>query len=95
MSTFLIPELQRVVCAAIMDQNGLIICSPRHYDHRCHKTIAAMPAFVNDGNVIQGFVDQWGNFLDREEAKIVAERVGQPLIETSYKGRKLFSENLY
>jgi hypothetical protein len=43
----------------------------------------------------QGFVDQIGTFMTREEAWIVAENAGQILYRVGGDGTKLFSENLY
>jgi hypothetical protein len=41
----------------------------------------------------QGFIDQWGQWLSREEAKEVAVTNGQSLIGEDWGG--LYSENLY
>lgn len=43
----------------------------------------------------QGFVDQRGVFLTREEAWIVAEAAGQIIRRVDGDGIELFSENLY
>jgi hypothetical protein len=43
----------------------------------------------------QGFVDQWGVFMTREEAWKVAEAAGQIRFRCGGDGEKLFSENLY
>ena len=44
---------------------------------------------------VQGFIDQRGNFLTREEAWIVAEASGQIIRRVGGDGKKLYSENLY
>ena len=51
---------------------------------------------VLGGRVRQGFVDQWGNFLNREVAWMIAEKQGQ-IRHTGpgFKGPELYSENLY
>lgn len=85
-----------VVCAAHRYEDGLIICSPRHYDsvfHACRK--AAGRSGATHGHPEQGFVDQRGNFLTREEARAIA--VGREQIRRRCGGdeKRLFSENLY
>lgn len=41
-----------------------------------------------------GFVDQWGVFMSRQEARVVAEEAGQILRQVAPTG-KLYSENIY
>lgn len=86
-----------VVCAAIRNKDGLIICSPRHFDQT-----AAAQVFVKkslwlglDFAPEQGFVDQYGIFLSREEAFIVAEAADQIKYRCGGDEGVLFSENLY
>jgi hypothetical protein len=76
-----------VVCAALRDRNGTIICGPRHWDSICRGT-------SHDGWE-QGFVDQRGVFLNREEAWLVAEGANQIIRRVGGDGERLFSENLY
>lgn len=78
---------RRVVCAALRDLNGTIICGPRHWDSLCRGT-------SKDGWE-QGFVDQRGVFLTREEAWQVAFNAGQIIRRVGGDGKRLFSENLY
>lgn len=81
---------RRIVCAAIRDGHGSIICGPRHWDKICRST--------KHDAWEQGFVDQRGEFLTREEAWKVAEAAGQILRRVggdSINGGRLFSENLY
>ena len=49
-----------------------------------------------EGKIEQGFIDQCGNFLTREEAWKVAEAADQ-IIRTGpgFSGPMLYSENLY
>ena len=42
----------------------------------------------------QGFVDQWGNFMSREEAALIIRTHGRFLRDDEF-GDKLYSENLY
>ena len=41
-----------------------------------------------------GFIDQWGNYLNRKDAWVIADKQGQIIKEVSSKGT-LYSENLY
>lgn len=81
-----IPGEPRVVCAALR-RGETIVCGPRHWDQLCRGT-------SKDGWE-QGFVDQRGNFLTREEAWKVAERNGQIIRRCGGDGERLYSENLY
>lgn len=86
---------QRVVCAAIRHADGRIIAGPRHFDSIMHGQIQACGpanAFLNADQV---FLDQWGNFLTRDEAWEVAMAAGQILKRVGGDNGKLFSENLY
>lgn len=82
----------------------LVLCGPRHWDLTMRIVGEMIPKFVfNRTSTTQGFVDQFGNFLTREEAWIIAKendqikyRVGGD--EVTKDGKtfgKLFSENLY
>lgn len=90
------PERRVVVCAACR-HGDLILMSPRHWDIPMH----ALAAHIKGGDKIplkmeQGFVDNWGNFLTREEAYVVAEARGQIKYPEHGNGSgKLFSEMLY
>lgn len=78
---------RRVVCAALRDSHGTIICGPRHWDSICRGT--------SKGGWEQGFVDQRGAFLTREEAWKVAFDAGQILRRVGGDEGHLYSENLY
>lgn len=100
MSKLLI-EGRFVVCAACR-YGEMIICGARHYDMVMHGVLAQLKedrlfAFEEVGKVEQGFIDQRGVFMDREEAFLVAEAAGQLNVrreKTPGKGT-LFSEDLY
>lgn len=93
-----IPQ-RRVVCAALRDEElDLNICSPRHFDMTMHYIICSMEpdirAQIRSGK--QGFVDQWGIFMSREEAFEVATAAGQIIKKTGNPNSKqLFSEDIY
>lgn len=88
---------QRVVAAAIRNHFGDIIVSARHYDNRMHAQVEASTKQwdITKGPVAQGFIDQFGMFLTREEAWVIAERNGQIIRRVGGDGVRLYSENLY
>lgn len=79
--------VRRVVCAALKDSNGTVICGPRHWDKLCRGT--------GHAGWEQGFVDQQGEFLTREEAWVIATAAGQIIRRVGNDNGRLFSENLY
>lgn len=88
----------RIVCAACLFSEGLVL-GARHWDTRMHdaaKALFGSERYAKQEDV-QGFIDQFGNFLDRQEAWVVAEREGQirnPNVAGGAKGT-LYSEHLY
>jgi len=93
-----------VVCAAVkyvhFSVTDIIIASPRHFDSIMEKQISLMnsdiqPEFKSDGE--QGFLDQFGVFMNRGEALLVASAANQ--INTrrpkTNPVNQLFSEDLY
>lgn len=89
----------RIVCAAIQNADGVVICSPRHYDETMHKIIeqideCLMSSFYDSSTVIQGFVDQFGNFYNRRDAYKIAKENNQIIRDHHIVG-ELFSEHLY
>lgn len=87
-----------IVCAALrlrgVDFCHLII-GPRHYDPVMRAQIEAGGNKAGWRMAEQGFIDQFGNFLTREEAYIVAKKNGQIKYRCGGDDEKLFSENLY
>jgi len=85
-----------VVCAAI-NYNGLIICGARHHDKVMNTVIRALPD-LDKTTRIQGFIDQFGIFMDRKEAMQVAIDGGQHIDMERNGGSRddvLYSEGLY
>ena len=85
-----------VVCAALKSPNGLIL-GPRHYDEIMVKQYHVLKWNWNDKDIEQGFVDQYGVFMDRLEAFEVATKSEQI---NRYRDKTrpltlLFSEDLY
>ena len=92
---------QFVVCAANRHKElGLIICGARHWDDIMCAVADALElrGIGRGGEWEQGFIDQKGNFLTRDEAGTIVVKNNQPLHGdcVSYLAPKhLFSEHLY
>ena len=87
---------RRVVCAAQRHrESGLIICGARHFDPVMRKLIDAFDDWDGWNNSEGGFIDQYCEFLTREEALEIAERNGQILHDIECCKGYLFSEHLY
>lgn len=84
---------RRIVCAAMMKE-GRIVTGARHYDLLMKSQMDAAEGIDWWLGCKQGFVDQFGDFLNREEAWVVAKEQNQIIREVSTPGR-LYSENLY
>lgn len=93
---------RRIVCAAIRAFDGELLLGIRHYSMDMHKQIERR----SDGDKFkrrldsdQGFVDQWGVFISREEAYQIAEQTGQLVYPDAcgdgLEGKRLYSEGLY
>ena len=93
---------RHIVCAAIRAENGDVLLGIRHYSLDMVSNIRSLP----DGNKFshrhsddQGFVDQFGKYLTRSEAYVVALNAGQILYPNACceeDGKMcLFSEGLY
>lgn len=82
-----------VVCAANrLKFTGEMAIGPRHYD----ETMRGNMHGSDWGDPVeQGFIDQWGKFMTREEAHAVATAAGQIRFRCGGDDGKLFSENLY
>lgn len=90
---------QRVVCAANR-YGDLIVCGARHHDKIMNKQIAILKALgreMKPTKGYQGFIDQYGVFMSREEALIIAKESGQPFDQerNSGNGKVLYSEGIY
>ena len=94
----------RIVCAANYCMNtGYTFLGIRHYDVNMQNTVEMYKKAYNwqsvcEGEVIQGFADQFGKFYDRQEAWKIAEQNGQIIRRVggdTANGGTLYSENLY
>jgi len=89
---------RRIVCAAINYKNTIVL-GIRHHDSFMNEEIKRLKfLFANEWDrtcEVQGFVDQWGNFMNREDARIVASATNQIIKRCGGDTNQLFSENLY
>lgn len=103
-------QIEKIMCAAIWikDENvqytyyptninyGLIVCGYRH--HNCIEHISNLydkKRLVQYG-MIQGFLTNNNRFVDRKEARIIAENANQLIeAETTSTGNQLFSEDVW
>jgi len=97
-----------VVCAAIINNAGVIVCGPNH-GHCLNATVKyGIDSLPDSEHWECGFVDQENKFMTRAEAWTVADKAGQirrPTgLEEDYAKQRpsgigdsglLFSENLY
>lgn len=88
---------RRVVCAANRHRmTGLVVAGARHMDKVMRAQMqAAYPRIRWKGHSESGFIDQFGDFMTREEAWEVASARGQIIRRCGGDGEDLYSENLY
>lgn len=97
---------ERVICSAVRLPNGMVFRGHRHGD--CLRTAAAFVEWnggVDPGEhhwesvangVDQGFVTSTGRYVDREEGRAIQDAAGiESVADGGYRGRLLFSEDLY
>jgi len=87
-------SVQRTVVCAACIVDGVILCGARHWDNIMRGQAKAMGLKPGSSDKGQGFIDQYGQFMDREEGKVVALASGQKLRNPNV-GKKLYSEDLY
>lgn len=83
---------QRIVCAANRNMiTQSIVIGIRHWDGLMRQQICDR----DYSDYEQGFIDNRGGFLTREEAFVVAEREGQIIRRVGGDEGVLYSENIY
>lgn len=82
-----------IVCAAVQFEDGLIVAGARHFDPVMRSVIGRLGLTGSFGPK-QGFIDQRGNFLTRQEAMVIARKNGQ-LLDHVGPSNTLFSESIY
>jgi hypothetical protein len=75
--------------------DSTIICGVRHFDAGMRMVINSLYNAQTVKVIGQGFVDNKGNYLTREEALVIAKEQGQIIRRCGGDERELFSENLY
>lgn len=85
---------QYIVCAAHKKENR-IITGARHYDSIICQQIELTEGYDWWAGAEQGFIDQNGNFLTREDALKIAMENNQIRRRCGGDDGQLFSENLY
>lgn len=90
--------MRRVVCAAIRAEDGEVLLGIRHYSedmarqmHERHDGVK----FMHRVGVDQGFVDQCGVYMTRQEAYDIASQNGQIINPGIAVAGELYSECLY
>lgn len=83
---------RRVVCAA-MYKDGRLITGARHFDKVMRHQMENSEGLAWWKGCKQGFIDQFGDFMTRQEAYLVAKDQNQ--IFRGGAENYLFSENLY
>lgn len=96
-----------MVCAAIRANDGELLLGIRHYSADMHRQISQRSdgaKFVNRLDDDQGFIDQHGKFLSRQEAYELAfvngqilhrEACGRRFVDDGEPVGVLYSEALY
>jgi len=95
---------RKIVCAALKSvefSGSIIVCGIRHFDRIMVSQIKILKAYnsvsgIDDVTWAQGFVDNYGVFVDRQKALAIAIKAGQ-IVDYQYSKQtgELFSESLY
>ena len=89
------PGKRRVVCAANKFPDGTIILGARHWDPLMRATFKKLYIDRHEAGLEQqGFIDQYQNFMTREEAWVVAMEAGQIIRRVGGDDDCLYSENI-
>lgn len=90
---------RRIVAAANRHDNGAIVVSARHFDTLMHAQISARREPRESWRTSQqGFIDQFGEFHDRQTAwqlALAAQQIRRRCGGDDAHGGTLYSENLY
>lgn len=90
-----------IVCAACRLPNGLIVCGARHWDMTMRNIMDSIVKGWDEKDIReayqkadQGFIDQFGIFYNRVDARKIAEKNKQ-LIDRASDSTLLCSEDIY
>lgn len=91
------PNPPHIVCAANRAGDGVIYCGSRHFSNAMVAQMEAAGLTREQTSAsVQGFIDQYDRFWDREQALRIMRHTGQPIRhEDEWSRSELFSENLY
>jgi hypothetical protein len=88
--------IPRIIVCAANRIDGLIICGARHHDSIMNAVYKKLKlnSIANYKKEEQGFIDQYGQFVTREDAAFIVKANKQHLRDDKIVDW-LFSENLY
>lgn len=87
--------MTKIAAAAIRFEGVLYSLPPPHRHHHIIRLIVDTTGVKSIMHEEQGFIDDQGNFLDRETAMKVAQAAGQIIDGRAPVLRELYSENLW
>lgn len=93
-----IKKPRQIVVAAACKHGATVLVGPRHWDRVIRAQYDRLGAQYRApiGYFEQGFLDQFGDFLTREDALRIAKESGQALdMDRNNSDTQLFSEGLY
>lgn len=77
----------------------MVVCGARHWDSVMTKVVSELPDGLGPWGAPddQGFIDQWGQWISREEGLDLVRVSGQPFDDERNGGSKteLFSEGVW
>jgi hypothetical protein len=88
-------SVKRVVVCAANKFGDLIVPGARHFDGIMNALLDALGDSVESRGHDQGFIDQYGFFINRKDALHIVLTNRQPLREGVPLLDELYSENLY
>lgn len=83
-----------VAAANYHEELDILLVGSRHWSKAMVNQFKNMNLEARGGEFLQGFIDQYDQFVTREEAKDICIKNGQKLIGEDW-GNDLYSENLY
>lgn len=92
---------KRMIAGVANRYGGIIVMGTRHYSNLMRMALDALGGsevlikWAGEENYDQGFVDQYGTFLDRKEAWVLAESTGQIRYRDGLPTGTLYSEHLW
>ena len=87
---------QYIVCAACKTIGNIVFCGARHWDAVMRVQAEAAGHMKHAPEAEEGFIDQFGKFLTRDEAMAIVRENGQRFdIKRNGGDAFLFSEGLY